>query len=502
MRPILKTATISGLTTALAAWCLCSPSIGQPASANPAQDGSAIHAIESALIDVIARAERSVVAIVRTAPATASRTPGAIEFGRDPFERIRNNAPKPRPYAHGAGVIIDPAGLILTQYLVVRPGDSHTISTIEGKTYEAEIRGADPHSGLAVLSVKASDLPAVSMAKADELRKGQFVVSIGNPHSVQTDGQPTASWGIVSNLARKAAPQDNFNNVNDPTGAFRSSIHHFGTLIQTDARLGWGSSGGALVNMLGEMVGLTTAVDNIAGHESAAGYAIPLNEPIRRIIDDLKHGREVEYGLLGISFNPDATAPTSTGDQGVIVHTVLAGSPAARAGLQPNDVITHVANQPVPDPDHLQLAVRYLPPADVAAVRFERGGAPQQTEIVVGKYHVAGDKVITERPASWRGIRVDHATALPAFQLQQSGQLGEIDPDGCVVVTEVEEGSSAWKAGVRPGMFISHVGEERVATPNEFFTAAEAASGVAHLRFVPSDRQPDADTVREVQPQP
>jgi S1-C subfamily serine protease len=461
-----------------------------------------VAAIESALVDVIAQAERSVVAIARSSPATGERPPGLIEFGRDPFERIRAGTEKLRPYAHGAGVIIDPEGLILTQYLVVRAGDAHTVSMVDGTTYVAEIRGADPHSGLAVLAVKASDLPAIAMADAAQLRKGQLVVSLGNPDAVQSDGQPTASWGIVANLARKAAPQDNFNNVNDPTGSFRSSIHHFGTLIQTDARLGWGSSGGALVNMRGEMVGLTTAVDTISGHESAAGYAIPLNEPIRRIIDDLRHGREVEYGLLGISFNPDATAPTSSGDQGVVVQQVFAGSPAARAGIQASDVITHVAGQPVPDPDRLQLVVRYLAPAERASIQFERGGAPQQTEVQVGKYHVAGDRVITEKLESWRGLRVDHPTAIPAFQLLQSAQQGEIDPEGCVVVAEVEEGSPAWNAGVRAGMFVSHVGEKRVTTPDEFREAVQSASGAVQLRFVPSERQPAEGAVREIPAQP
>lgn len=507
--PTTQRATASSwLVVLMAELALAGSAAGQGAASNPQEPNpkapnAAVAAIESALVDVIARAEPSVVAIARAAPAAApaNRAPALIEFGQDPFQRIRTSAAQ-QPHAFGAGVIIDPAGLILTQYLVVRAGDVHTVSTVDGKTYEAEIRAADPHSGLAVLAVKASNLSALGMGDAAQLRKGQLVVSLSNPHAIQSDGQPTASWGIVSNLARKASPQDNFNNVNDPMGAFRSSIHHFGTLIQTDARLGWGSSGGALVNMRGEMVGLTTAADTIAGHEAAAGYAIPMNAPMRRIIDNLKQGREVEYGLLGISFDPDATAPTSTGEQGVIVRQVISGSPADRAGIQASDVITHVAHQRVPDPDRLQLVVRFLPPAGRAPVQFERQGTPQQTEVIVGKYHVAGDRVVTERPESWRGLQVDHSTAIPAFQLQQSAQLGEIDPEGCVVVTEVTEESPAWTAGVRPGMFISHVGETRVTTPAEFHKAVESAGGAVELRFVPSARQSDEATVRAIPANP
>lgn len=483
------------LAIALASLLLTVPST---TAQGPAEKPATVAAIESALVDVIARAERSVVAVARSAPEAANRGPVLIEFGNDPFQRIRNNAAQPRPYAHGAGVIIDPSGLILTQFLVVRAGDVHTVTTVNGKTYEAEIRGADPHSGLAVLAVKAHDLPALPMADADKLRKGAMVVALSNPHAIQSDGQPTASWGIVSNLARKAAPQDNFNNVNDPTGAFRSSIHHFGTLIQTDARLGWGSSGGALVNLQGELVGLTTSTDTISGHESAAGYAIPMNTPIRRIVDELKQGREVEYGLLGISFNPDDTATTSSGEQGVIVQQVFSGSPASRSGIQPNDVITHVNDQPVPDPDRLQLVVRFLPPSSPAKLRLERRGTPGDSDVVIGKLYINGAKVVTNQRSDWRGMRVDHPTAIPQLQLQQSAQLGELDPDGCVVVSEVTEGSPAWNAGVRQGMFVSHVGEKRVTTPEEFRAAVESDGGAIRLRFVDSPRQAERETIREI----
>lgn len=463
---------------------------------------AAVVAVESALVDVIARAERSVVAISRSAPAAAGQPQVLLEFGDNPFQNLQANVPRTTPHAHGAGVIIDPEGLILTQYLVVKVGDKHTVKTIEGKVYEAEIRAADPHSGLAVLAVTASDMPALPLAEAENLRKGQMVVAIGNPYAIESDGQPTASWGIVSNLARKAAPQDNFNNVNDPTGAFRTTLHHFGTLIQTDARLGWSSSGGALVNLDGELVGLTTSVDTISGHEAAAGYAIPMNGPMRRVIGDLKEGREVEYGLLGIRFNAEDVVATPQGDRGVVVMDVFAGSPADRAGIQRNDIITHVDGRPIPDTDSLQLAVRYLPPIQNAAVRIVRGGEPLRTEVSIGKYYVDGEKVVTSPAADWRGMRVDHPTAIPAAQLQQSAQLGELDPQGCVVVTDVVEKSPAWTAGVRPGMFVSHVGEQRVTTPQEFRQAIAGATTPVSLKFVQSVRHAEREAIREIPASP
>jgi serine protease Do len=181
------------------------------------------------------------------------------------------------------------------------------------------------------------------LGDAAKLRKGQFVIAIGNPYAVATDGQPTASWGIVTNLARKAPPNFNFNDAPGPLGDYRTTLHHLGTLIQTDARLGWSAGGGALVNLHGELVGLTTTAATIAGHEQPAGYAIPINATFRRIIDELKAGREIEYGMLGVSFNTRLES-TANSPSEVAIADVFPGSPADRAGLVRGDVVTHIGD--------------------------------------------------------------------------------------------------------------------------------------------------------------
>ncbi len=321
------------------------------------------------------------------------------------------------------------------------------------------------------------------------MRKGQFVIAIGNPYAIQTDGQPTASWGIVTNFARKAPSGTNLNDAPGPTGDYRTTLHHLGTLIQTDAKLGFSAAGGALINLHGDLVGLTTTAATIAGHEQPAGYAIPINAATHRIIDTLKQGREVEYGMLGVAFGQQVAETPNNNTARLALVQVFRGGPADRAGLESGDVLTRVAEQPVDDVDAVQLAISTLPPAAVTTLEYVRGGKPKTTSVTLAKLAVAGKKIASVRPNTWRGIRVDYATALEAAELLPAISSGALDPNGCVLVSEVEEGSVAWKTGVRKGMFISHVGGKRVTSPAEF----QAATGSVGEKFDIRLTQPVAD---------
>ena len=496
--PVFVFASLVAVAWPLAGWAQ------SPSGAN-IDAAAAVPAIEATLIEAIARAEPSVVAISRSTrdqPAPATRS---IE---DLFRELRVEPAATHSATTGAGVIIDSAGLVLTQYLAVREGDEHLVTTIDGQTHPATIRAADPRSGLAVLAIQpatqppatprqrsgnatntvSATFPAIRFGDAAKLRKGQFLIAIGNPFAIQSDGQPTASWGIVTNLARKAPANTNLNDAPGQLDDYRTTLHHLGTLIQTDAKLGWSAGGGAVVTMRGELVGLTTTAATIAGHEQPAGYAIPINPTFRRIIDTLKQGREVEYGMLGVSFGqaPLVAVPGSPLPPRiprVTVGQVFPGSPAARAGLQTGDIVTHVGEQPVDGIDAIQLAVSTLPPSTTTTIQYERGGRSAATDVRLAKLAVAGKKIATVRPDGWRGIHVDYATALDATELMQAITSNSLDPAGCVLVTEVEPDSAAWQAGVRAGMFISHVGNKRVATPDEFRVAVQNVGDELDIRL-------------------
>jgi S1-C subfamily serine protease len=480
------------------------------------ESAAAVAAIERTIVDTIARAEPSVVAVSRSAPSNA--TANADDLPTNLFQDLRGSgSPESNSSITGAGVVIDRSGLVLTHYLAVREGDEHTVTTIDGKAHSATIRAADPRSALAVLAIRPARSPrrpgdserrpaqlpsfqAIRLGDAEKLRKGQFAITIGNPFAIQSDGQPTASWGIVTNLARKAPANTNLNDAPGPNGDYRTTLHHLGTLIQTDAKLGWSAAGAALINMNGELVGITTTAATIAGHEQPAGYAIPINATIQRIIDTLKEGREVEYGMLGVTFNNVLSEPgrgqhraAMVGPRQVAIGDVLPGMPGALAGLQSGDLISRVAGHPVHDIDSMQLVVSMLPPATSTTIDYVRGGHSAAAKVTLAKLAVAGKKISTIRPESWHGLRVDYATALEGPELMQAIGSGAYDAEGCVLVTDVEAESVAWRAGVRPGAFISHVGGKRVSTPAEFHAAARDSGGEFDVRLTRQAESPTRD---------
>jgi S1-C subfamily serine protease len=218
---------------------------------------------------------------------------------------------------------------------------------------------------------------------------------------------------------------------------------------------------------------------------------------MRRVIDTLKEGREVEYGMLGISFGGAAPlAPTRSNGQ-VVVEQAFAGGPAARAGLQSQDVIHRINGRPITDSDALQLAVSVLPPSTTATVEYVRNGRAATAQVKLTKLAVAGKTIATVRPESWRGIRVDYATAQDAVSFLAAIESNAYDAEGCVLVAEVEPGSPADRAGVRQGMFISHVGSQRVTTPEEFRAAVRSVSSERDLRLTqplePLDQENSSD---------
>ena len=189
------------------------------------------------------------------------------------------------------------------------------------------------------------------------------MIALGNPHAIARDGEVSASWGIVSNLRRKVAPRP-------AVGSTPIKLHHFGTLIQTDARLNLGTSGGALINLRGELVGLTTALAAIAGYEKSAGYAIAVDSVFRRVVDKLKQGREVEYGFLGVSPSDLTVYQRRRGARGVQIDAVVNGTPAAGV-LRTGDQVTHIDGSAIHTAGDLMLAVGKLDAG--AAVRLNVG---------------------------------------------------------------------------------------------------------------------------------
>ncbi|MBL8826244.1 MAG: trypsin-like peptidase domain-containing protein, partial [Planctomycetaceae bacterium] len=368
--------------------------MARPVAAQEHSGLQAAVAIEQAMVTAIGTAEKSVVSIARVASdGSGQRDDRELDLPliqRPGFPQRMREINDPRdpefvPKEFSAGVVIDAKGLILTAYHCVLKGDLHKVTTLNRKVFNTSIYAADPRSDLAVLKVDEGqkiaddDFVPIKFGDAKKLRKGQIVITLGNPFGIARDGQVSASWGIVSNLARKLGPK--------PAGE-EPTLHQFGTLIQTDARLNWNTSGGALVNLKGEMVGLSTSLPAGAGFEQAAGYAIPIDDTFRRVVDTLKQGKAVEYGFLGISPGMIVRPEIANGRHGLVVDHVTPGGPASRAGLRGGELVTHIDGEPVYDFDDLRLLVGRFAAGATTSLTYERPESRQTqvVPIVLAKY--------------------------------------------------------------------------------------------------------------------
>jgi S1-C subfamily serine protease len=442
-----------------------------------------VASIESVLADAIARAEPSVVAIHRDKGPDPNRTlavrgrrPPRPVIERDRFDMLNHAGIDDAfiSFDYGSGVVIGDSGEILTAFHVVRGADRLMVRAPGGPAFDAEVIAADPRSDLAVIAPareREADLPrfkAIPIGDATKLRKGSFLVALGNPfNAAKEDGSASASWGILSNTARR------LDAGTDSSGlSLRSSrLQYYPTLLQLDAKLNLGMSGGAVINMKGELVGLTTTASSPAGFDAQAGYAIPMDRLGRRIVETLKQGKEVEYGLLGIR---------PVDPKGTRVSDVTRNSPAARGLVQVNDEIVEVNGTPVSNFDALVLTVGAYPPGESIKLKIRRSDEIIERTVVLAKYPLEGEGevIATNRPQPWRGIRVDYTSTL-RNSLLGVGDLG-IAAAG-VLVTDVEERSPAAAAGVKKGVIIFRVEDRPVHNPREFAAATAGRDGPVAL---------------------
>lgn len=469
-------------------------------------DGRALAAaegLERVLSNVIESRAPSVVAIAQDRRHRGA-SDGPLPFDVDPAGLRRTN---PRsadfvPTYYGSGVIVDRSGLVLTNYHVLGFDDEdyevdHYVTTSDRKIYRARIKGADPRSDLAVLELvlpddrprQAFDFKPMPLGDGGAVKRGAMIVTLGNPYAIARDGQASAGWGIVSNVDRKlpASADD------DLVAGGKSTLHHYGGLIQTDARLNLGASGGALLNLRGEMIGLTTSVAAQVGYETPAGFAIAVDDVFRRALDALRAGREVEYGFLGVQPTQGDAEIESHGDEsaGVRVDRLVRGGPGERAGLRRDDVIAAVNGHPVTTADGLVLGVGRYAPDERVRLSIIRNGQSSEMVAELTKARVVGRRIATNRPKAWRGLRVEYPAALVVPH-----ELIEIPAD-CVAICAIDPESPAARCALATGMLISRVGETLVSSPTEFYRAVASTSGPIELTARAAGGQPKQFVVGE-----
>ncbi len=267
----------------------------------------------------------------------------------------------------GSGVIVSPAGYILTNNHVIEEADEIEVVLNDGRKNTAQVIGTDPETDLAILKIGLTDLPVITLGNSDALSIGDQVLAIGNPFGV---GQ-TVTGGIVSALGRT-----------------QLGINTFENFIQTDAAINPGNSGGALVDMNGHLMGINTAIYSRSGGSMGIGFAIPTSTA-RSVMEAIVRDGRVTRGWIGVE--PQELSPELAesfgiaAGSGVIITGVLQNGPAARAGIRPGDVVTRVAGREVGSVAQLLSAVAALPPGTPATVDVVRRDGTAQLQVTPGR---------------------------------------------------------------------------------------------------------------------
>jgi len=379
---------------------------------------------------------------------------------RDFFGNRSPNQERTPQYGRGfgSGVIISADGYIVTNNHVIDDADEVQVTLENNRKYVAEVIGTDPTTDVALIKVKAKGLPFVNYGDSDALRVGEWVLAVGNPFAQgsQYDLTSTVTAGIVSAKARS---------INIIGGTY--GIESF---IQTDAAVNPGNSGGALVNLRGELIGINTAI--ASPNRSYAGYSFAVPSTlVRKVVADLKEYGVVQRALLGVNINnvTEEVAEEKGLDEvsGVVIAGVGDKSAAAEAGLKPGDVVTHINNTKVRDVPELQELVARNRPGDDIKVTFVRD--TRQKTVTATLRNTQGDTQLVNYSAS--------RSFDGAYFVEASADLLEkLDLEHGVRISKVTEGK--WKnQGVPEGFVITHVNKRAVSDVDEVLSALKKREG-------------------------
>jgi Do/DeqQ family serine protease len=362
---------------------------------------------------------------------------GSGEFSLNPLD----HAFSPPARSSGSGVIITDDGYIVTNNHVIEDATNLEVVMNNNQRMFAKVIGRDPSTDLALLKVKAKNLPFIRYGNSDEIVPGEWVLAIGNPFDLNS----TVTAGIVSAKARNIHILHDRNNL---------QVESF---IQTDAAVNPGNSGGALVNLRGELIGINSAIATSTGSYAGYSFAIPVSL-VKKIMDDLLQFGQVQRGLLGVQIR-DVTADLAEDRQldvvrGVLVDRVNSGSAAERAGMEPGDVITAIDSHPVNNVSELQEWVARNRPGETVNVTFRRNGAEQIVSSVLKNYEGSED---VEK------VKIDYDMEGASFEDLNYRELSGLNLDGGVRVKRLLEGK--WKkSGIKSGFIITFV--DKVAVDN------------------------------------
>jgi serine protease Do len=372
----------------------------------------------------------------------------------NPFEEFFNMPRRnPQQEAAGSGVIISDDGYIATNYHVVEGATEIEVTLDDNRKYDAKLVGEDPTTDLALLKIDEKDLVFIKYGDSDNLQVGEWVLAVGNPFELTS----TVTAGIVSAKAR---------NIN----ILRSRDLGVESFIQTDAVVNPGNSGGALVNLQGQLVGINTAIASPTGSYTGYSFAVPVSL-VKKVMDDLLEYGAVQRALLGISIrdlNADLAKELGIHETyGVYVAAVNVGSSAEEAGLKAKDIIIAIDDIPVKNVAELQEHVARNRPGDKIRVTFLRDG--NEKIVTATLKNIMGEERMYSRNST---MEIQGASITEI----EEDLKKKLDLDGGVQLNDI--GSGKWKeAGIQNGFIITSIDKREIKTINDLMGALANKTG-------------------------
>jgi Do/DeqQ family serine protease len=381
----------------------------------------------------------------------------------------QRGGPAPLQQGSGSGVIISADGYIATNNHVVEGAETLEVVLNDQQTYQAEVIGVDPTTDIALIKIDASNLPTVQFADSDKLKIGEWVVAVGNPFSLTS----TVTAGIVSAKGRS------IDIVRRSGGDM--AIESF---IQTDAVVNPGNSGGALVDVNGDLVGINTAISSPTGVFAGYSFAVP-SAIVKKVVQDLREFGVVQRGLLGARILELNTAFAKEKgidrDNGVYVSEVTKGSAAEEAGLQDGDVIIGVDGVTTLRNSELLERLGRHRPGDIVTIEFERGGV---SETAKARLRNANGDTGVMRPEP----KPESIVELNADFLELDEKTARaLNLSSGITVADIRSGIIAEQTRIRPGFIITKVNDQPVRSVPEFQRLIDMSEGTISLEGVYPD---------------
>lgn len=408
----------------------------------------------TAIADFTVAAERTIPTVVHVKTSYTAQPTNNFLF--NPFNFWGNpgyGMPQQEQQASGSGVIISDDGYIVTNNHVVDNAEKIEVALDDKRTFTAKLIGKDPSTDLALLKINETNLPYTKFSNSDDLKVGQWVLAVGNPFNLNS----TATAGIVSAKGR------NIHILNDQQFPIES-------FIQTDAAVNPGNSGGALVNLNGDLVGINAAIASNTGSYTGYSFAIPANI-VRKVTKDLLEYGKVQRGFVGITLRDIdqnlAKDKNLKSLQGVYVDGVVNGGAGQSAGIKPGDVVTRVGEVTVNSASELQEQIGRFGPGDKVNLTVDRNGSEKNYQITLRDNSGSESIVRENKTLNLMGAEFGEVSE------KEKKQLGISNG---VKITNLQSGKLR-SAGIRDGFIITAIDNKKINTADDIASVFQNKSG-------------------------